>query len=170
MQMPALKGSGSRGIYRARQFLRALRPRLDAAEVDRARKLLDEPLLRLFLAMEKRDQSHALAVTHRLLDAGVDDRDLLTAALLHDCAKGWMPVWLRVLRVVSPRLLARVAGHAASTGWRGAAYRLLHDDELSAKLATEAGASAATARFIRGHVMPEEEPKLRLLQAADDAS
>jgi hypothetical protein len=168
--MSALKGNGSRGIYRVRQFLHALWPRIDAAEAERVHRLLDERLVHLFFAMEKRDQRHALAVTRRLLDAGVDDRDLLTAALLHDCAKGSMPVWLRILRVVSPRLLRLIAGRETSTGWRGAAYRLLYDDELSAQLAVEAGATAAAARFIRGQVTPEEEPKLRLLQAADDAS
>lgn len=147
--------------------MHALRPQIDAAELEFARELLSETEAGLFFAMERRDQRHALEVTLRLR-AATDDRALLVAALLHDCGKGSVPVWLRVLNVVSPtttRLLA-----AEGRGWRGAAHRLRHHAELSAVMAREAGCSEMTVRLINGHVEPEEAWRHVLLVAADDAS
>jgi hypothetical protein len=117
--------------------------------------------------MERRDQRHALEVTTRL-HVATDDRSLLVAALLHDCGKGSVPIWLRVLNVLSPgatRLLA-----AEGRGWRGAAYRLRHHAELGAGMAREAGCSEMTVRLIDGHIEPEEAWRHALLLAADDAS
>jgi hypothetical protein len=164
------RNATSRAGYRARQLFHALYPAVDTTALTRAYDVLDEPLTRLFLAMERRDQRHALEVMQRLLEAGVTDRDLLTAALLHDCGKGRVPVWLRVLRVISPRLLSLIAGPSTSSGWQGAAYRLLYDAELSALQAEAAGASSTVVSLIRGRVSAGEEPQLALLRAADDAS
>ena len=156
-----------RAAYRCRQALQALRSRLEAKDLEFARETLSEAESVLFLAMERRDQRHALAVALRLR-RGTDDRSLLVAALLHDCGKGGVPVWLRVLNVVSPAATGRLA--ANGRGWRSAAYRLRHHAELGAVLASEAGCSATMARLIRGHVEPDEAWRYELLLAADDAS
>jgi hypothetical protein len=147
--------------------LHALRPRIDESEVEFARGLLSEAESVLFFAMERRDQRHALEVTRRLR-LGTDDRSLLVAALLHDCGKGGVPVWLRVLNVMSPAAVGRMA--ANGTGWRGAAYRLRRHAEIGAELAREAGCSEMTVRLIHGHIEPEEAWQHALLVAADDAS
>ena len=156
-----------RAAYRCRQALHALRPRLDAGDLEFARETLSEAEAVLFFAMERRDQRHALAVALRLC-RGTDDRSLLVAALLHDCGKASVPVWLRVLNVVSPAATGLLA--ADGRGWRGAAYRLRHHMELGAVMAGEAGCSATTVRLIRGHVEPDEAWRYALLLAADDAS
>jgi hypothetical protein len=159
----------ARALYRTRQVAHALNPRLDDAGVDRARGLLNATEAQLFFAMQRRDQRHALEVAGRLRAEGVEDTDLLKAALLHDCGKGEVPVWLRIAKVIHPGFV-RSAGNEASTGWRGAAYRLTHHAEIGAKLVRAAGSGEAVAALIRGHVPAGDEHRLALLIAADDAS
>jgi len=159
----------ARALYRSRQVLHALRPRIDAEELRFARALLTEAQSQLFFAMEQRDQRHALAVARRLRESGADDRDLLTAALLHDCGKGAVPVWLRVLYVLAPRAVSRLAAPGAS-GVPAAADRLVNHAEFGARVAEAAGAGALAVRLIAGRVLPGEESFAERLRAADDAS
>lgn len=156
-----------RPLYRSRQVLHALRPKIDPGELDFAREVLSAAEADLFFAMERRDQRHALEVAMRLR-RGTDDRTLLVAALLHDCGKGSVPVWLRILNVLSPAATDLLA--AEGHGWRGAAHRLRHHAELGAVKARDAGCSETTVRLIHGHVEPEEAWQHVLLRAADDAS
>jgi hypothetical protein len=159
----------ARPVYRARQVFTALFPRVDAADLGAVAAVLPPPLLRLFETMERRDQRHAIEVMRRLEAGGVTNPDLLTAALLHDCGKGAVPVWLRVAYVLSPTWVDGAAREGAA-GWRGAAYRLSRHVELGLAAAESAGASAATLRLISGTVDSSEQENLRLLHAADDAS
>jgi hypothetical protein len=159
----------ARALYRSRQVWHALRPRLDSDRLQSAFTLLNEQESALFERMERRDQRHALEVMTRLRARGVEERNVLVAALLHDCGKGAIPLWLRVAKVLAPRLVTRV-GREAGDGWRGAAHRLMHDSQLSAALAKGARASPVTVRLIAGHPAPGEEAILALLRAADDAS
>jgi hypothetical protein len=80
-----------------------------------------------------------------------------------------VPVWLRILHVLAPRL-GEAAGREGDPGWRGAAYRLHHHVELSARLARDAGCSGLTVRLIGGRHRPEEGAAAELLWAADDES
>lgn len=164
-----MKQRSARAAYRTRQVLHALNPRLDEADLASVRSLLNPEEARLFFAMQKRDQRHALEVAARLHSQGIDDADLLKAALLHDCGKGEAPVWLRAAKVLAPGFV-RGAGTEGSPGWRGSAYRLTHHGEIGAVWAREAGSSEATVGLIRGRVTAEDEGRLALLMAADDAS
>ena len=159
----------ARAAYRTRQVFNALNPRIDADDLALARAQLSPAEQRLFEAMHRRDQRHALEVACRLRTAGVDDADLLKAALLHDCGKGEVPVWLRVLKVLNSGFV-RGAGDESSTGWRAAAYRLTYHPEIGARLAQQAGAPPATVAFICGRVDPADKRRLAQLAAADDAS
>src|SRR4029079_6240247 len=99
-----------RSPYRGRQGLHALHPRVDIATQARAMAVLGGGERRLFEGMEARDRRHALEGFGRLEAMGSKDRDLLAAALLHDCGKGPVAVWLRSLNVLAPpavRALAR---------------------------------------------------------------
>jgi hypothetical protein len=156
-----------RPLYRSRQALHALRPRIEDGELALARQTLSQAEARLFFAMERRDQRHALEVARRLREH-TDDGAVLVAALLHDCGKGPVPLWLRVLNVLSPGAVRLLA--AEGSGWRGAAYRLRHHAELGAAMAREAGCGETTVRLIHGHIEPEEAWQYELLVAADDAS
>ncbi len=159
----------ARPIYRSRQVLHSFRPSLFGSQVEEVKATLTDKELQLFFAMQRRDQWHALDVKRRLVESGVNDRDLLSAALLHDSGKGVVPLWLRVTKVLSPSLVRRLAS-AGSNGWRAAAYRLIHHAEIGARRVSAAGSSSTISRLIAGEVLPNERSSLRLLQAADDAS
>jgi hypothetical protein len=158
----------ARPLYRSRQVLHALRPRIEDDDIDFVRDALNEGEARLFFAMQRSDQRHAIEVARRL-QSGSDDREVLAAALLHDCGKGSMPLPLRILNVLAPSLVERLAVQTAQ-GWRGAAYRLRHHPALGAALAEAAGSTPLTVRLIHGDVEPGEAGLQQLLHAADEAS
>jgi hypothetical protein len=158
----------SRALYRSRQVWHALWPHIDETELAGALLILNTAQQGLFLSMERRDQRHAIEVMSRLRVA-LDDHDMLVAALLHDCGKGAVPVWLRILNVVSPTVLRWLAKQETN-GWRGAAYRLSAHPGIAAGLVEATGASATTVRLIACTPAPGEQWKAMLLEAADDAS
>ena len=129
---------------------------------------------RLFGEMPVADRRHALDVAKRLLAAGHDDPDLLTAALLHDAAKGHRTRLVHrvggvLLDRVAPAVLRRLADpHPAS--WRHGFHLYLHHARLSADLAVSAGATPRAAAFIRGDPGGEDVRLLQALTSADDAS
>ncbi len=128
------------------------------------------PLLRtLFSAASPRDQRHSVAAARWLISQGQKDRDLVQAALLHDCSKGRQSVPERVAFVLLDRdpitaLLARQGrGPLAALG------RSARHAEESAELARRAGAGEEVVRLIRlHHVAPPPDERLAWLQRADD--
>jgi hypothetical protein len=163
----------SRALYRGRQFVGALRPRVDASLRADAYRRLTPPQRQLFETMTARDQQHCLEVYARLRAQGHDDGDLLTAALLHDSGKGRIALWHRVafvvLQAAAPALLRRVARPGDGASWRQTMHRCLHHEALGAQLARAAGCSARTAALIRGEGAAPDAA-LAALRAADDAA
>jgi hypothetical protein len=125
----------------------------------------------VFDRMHRADRRHGLDVVERLRAAGVDDRDVLVAGLLHDCGKGRTGVWPRVAHA-----LARAYGPGVRTlvGWlpgmTAALDRLERHPERSAVLAAAAGCSERTVELIRWQETPRDPEFGRLLQHADDMS
>jgi hypothetical protein len=161
-------------VHRVRQFAAHLGARVSPEEERLARDILTPDAVRLFSGMPVADRRHALDVAGRLLGRGVDDGDVLTAALLHDAAKGHrMRLWHRVagvlLDAVWPSLLRRLADPDPRS-WRHPFHLYLHHASLSADLAVAAGASERAACFMRGAVADTDTHLLRALTAADDAS
>jgi hypothetical protein len=159
----------TRALYRSRQVLHALRPRIDSTELAQACVLLNEGEARIFFSMQPRDQRHALEVAQRLRDAGATNQDLLVAALLHDCGKGAVPVWLRIAWVAMPGLVRAIAKEG-TTGLPAAAYRLINHPALGGRRAEAAGSSPTTVRLVEGHPTADEAPLAAQLRTADDAS
>ncbi|MBI1886230.1 MAG: HD domain-containing protein [Chloroflexi bacterium] len=167
---------GLRPLYRIRQFLSSLRPRISEGERGQAAEFLHGRLLRLFESMTPRDRRHCLDVFLALRRQGCRDEAVLTAALLHDAGKGpGIRVWHRVLYVlmeaVASGRLERLAEEGGS-GWRGALAAILRHPERGAELAADAGASAAAVRLIREHEergAAQGDERLALLRAADDS-
>jgi len=161
-------------VHRVGQFFGHVAARVSADDADRAHRMLPPSARETFDAMPVADRRHGLDVAARLLDQGLDDPDLLAAALLHDGAKGRrMRLWHRVggvlLEVLSPRLLARLASPDPQTSgypW----YLYLHHDELSAELARRVGLPERAVRFISGQVDPADARLAAALRRADDAS
>lgn len=139
-----------------------------------AARILPPDAARLFATMPVADRRHALDVSGRLLAAGIDDPDVLCAALLHDAAKGHrMRLWHRVAGVLmeafTPALLRRLAS-ADPASWRHPFHLYLHHAELSAEMAAAAGCGARTGAFIRGAATGDDARLQRALTEADDAS
>lgn len=161
-------------MHRVGQFVAHLRARVEPGEEALVVDVLSPAGAGLFAAMPVADRRHGLDVAERLLAAGLDDADLLGAALLHDAAKGhrtrlWHRVGGVVLEAISPRLLARLAS-ADPQSWRHGFHLYLHHAELSAELALSVGCSQRLAAFIRGHASEADARLQRALTAADDAS
>lgn len=128
---------------------------LDSAEVARLRLWLDEPQLALFLRMQPADQRHCLKVFEVLRRDGWEDRDLLQAALLHDCGKAAarLSVWHRVLIDVGKERLPKALRWLSRRAPRWLAEPLrvgLDHDEIGALAARQAGCSSRTVALIRG--------------------
>lgn len=163
----------SRMFYRGRQLFGSLRPRVEPALRDEAFALLSEPERQLFDSMTPRDQQHCIDVYRRLRERH-DDRDLLVAALLHDCGKGQIALWHRVAYVLlastAPSLLRGAVVEGVDASWRQALYRCLHHPELGARMAEQAGSAPRVVALIRGDHTNEGNEQLAALQAADDAA
>ena len=161
-------------MHRVAQFVSHVRARVEPEEAALARRILSGATIRLFDTMPVADRRHALDVVRRLIDGGHDDRDLLTAALLHDVAKGHrMRLWHRVagvlLAALAPGLLPRLA-EPDPASWRHPFHLFLHHGSLSADLAERDGASARAVAFMRGVPEPADARLQRALAEADDAS
>jgi len=161
-------------VHRVTQFVAHVRARVEPEETAFARRILVDSTARLFDAMPVADRRHALDVAERLLARGYDDRDLLTAALLHDAAKGHrMRLWHRVagvlLAALVPGVLRRLADPDPAS-WRYPFHLYLRHGPLSADLAERDGASPRAAAFIRGTPDPADAHLSRALTEADDAS
>ena len=158
---------------KARQTVRHVGGRVSAAERAELAAWLDEArLLALFDSMHPADQRHGLDVMSSLRGAGFEDRELLLAALLHDCSKG-----------PSVRLPHRVAWSLGERygeglliilgrlpGFRHAFARLRHHADDSARLALAAGCSERTAELIRHQADPVDPVAGAALRLADEAS
>jgi hypothetical protein len=165
---------GGRALYRARQFFGALRPVVRQEELLEAERVLGRQLMTLFASMSGRDQRHCLDVYEKLLGAGCEDAEVLTAALLHDAGKGSLAgknvrLWHRVAYVMlenGPKSGVELASRA-----NGGIATLRDHGERGAVLADAFGASPEVVHLLREMERKRpDDPRAALLKAADEAS
>ncbi len=163
-----------RPTYRARQFRDHLFARVTPDDRADAHTLLPTAAARVFDAMPRADQRHALDVVARLRSSGQTDTDLLAAALLHDAGKGSrLRLWHRVVAVLLEAFApARMDALASSdpTSWRHPFYIHSHHEALSARAALDAGCGPRVAAFIVGVPDGPDAQLAAALRAADAAS
>jgi hypothetical protein len=167
-----MAASGMRS--RVRQFVSHVTARVSVDEELQARALLSPVAFELFAAMPVADRRHALDVLAELRGSGVTDPDVLTAALLHDAAKGtrlrlWHRVAVVLVEAVAPGQLGRLAS-ADPRSWRYPFHLHVHHAELSARAALDAGCSPRAAAFIHGTPAGPDAQLAAALRAADAAS
>jgi hypothetical protein len=157
---------------RVRQFLEAGR-RPTESDLAVARAHLDVELLALFLAQHPRDVVHAVTTARWLLARGHDDRDLVTAALVHDVGKGNQRRLDRVAYVLASglRLHRVLAADRSRFELRRAIARSAGHPDRGATLLEAAGAPARVVELTRRHHAPAaRDGMLVLLQQADSLS
>jgi hypothetical protein len=156
---------------RIRQARRHLLGRVGGDERDELRGWLSDPQLALFASMHRADQRHGLDVVAHLRAHGFDDRELLLAGLLHDCAKGpGVRLPHRVAWALGQRYgdgVIRLTVHVPSFGT--AFGRLRDHADASATLALGAGCSPRTVELIRHQDDPVDPVGGRALRLADEA-
>lgn len=127
--------------------------------------------LALFDAMHIADRRHGLDVVAYLRRAGVADRDVLAAGLLHDCGKGdagWPPrVAWSLGEALGPWVWAVARG---LPGWGETMARLRDHAELSADAVAAAGLPARAVALVREQDAPSDAVFGRVFHAADEAS
>ncbi|HEX5039787.1 MAG TPA: hypothetical protein VFW95_06620 [Candidatus Limnocylindria bacterium] len=137
-------------------------------------RLLPTAAAALFASMPVADRRHGLDVAERLVATGIDDPDVLAAALLHDAGKGRrVRLWHRVAGVLldafAPGLLERWASPDPRS-LRFPFHLYLHHARISADLATAAGCTPRVGAFIIDNVSDDDAHLARALKTADDAS
>jgi hypothetical protein len=124
----------------------------------------------LFDAMHVADRRHGLDVVAHLRRAGVRDRDVLAAGLLHDCAKGDTGAGPRVAwslgEVFGPWVPA-AAGRVP--GWAAAMDRLRDHAHASADAVAAAGLPARAVALVRDQDAPRDPEYGARFHAADEA-
>lgn len=155
---------------KTRQFARHLTARVTASERAELDTWLRPAEARLFDAMHLADRRHGLDVVASLRSAGVVDRDVFVAGLLHDAGKGATGVWPRVAWSLGELLGAWVWNAAAYLpGMRVALDRLRNHPDASARLAQAAGCSPRTVALVRNQGSPIDHDG-KLLLEADEAN
>jgi hypothetical protein len=102
--------------------------------------------------------------------AGVTDRDVLVAGLLHDCAKGDTGAGPRVAWSLGEALGPWVVAAASVVpGWRTALGRLRDHAQASAALVEAAGLPVRAVDLVRYQAEPRDPDYGRLFRAADEA-
>lgn len=178
--------NSSRILYRSRQFWRAISTGPSQGDLDLVSSILTDSQIDLFRRMQPGEQAHSIQVLKELRYQGVENPDLLTAALLHDIGKTRMPlrVWERVLIVIVRAVCENCVHKWGSSnevnlqnggGWRRAFIVAEQHPAWGAELAAGCGTSPLAVSLIARHqerINPEasgeEEVLLRKLQAVDD--
>jgi hypothetical protein len=158
-------------VGKARQLRAHLFARVSSHERQAVAAWTRPAELALFDTMHVADRRHGLDVVAALRRAGVTDRDVLAAGLLHDCAKGDTGAGPRIAwslgEVVGPwvvTLAARVPG------WRAALDRLRDHAGASADAVAAAGLPQRAVDLVRYQDEPRDPEYGRLFHSADEAS
>ncbi|MDR1070092.1 MAG: HDOD domain-containing protein [Gracilibacteraceae bacterium] len=172
-----------RPLYRLRQFWKAVFPCVRERERDWVRAALPPRAGEVFFSMSPAGQRHAIDTARRLAAwekhirsrlSAAEYRDLLQAALLHDCGK--IPFRLtvgqraaRVLLKASPLPLSPRALRRCPYVGKALEAAAVHAD-LGAETAARCGLSLEAQTLIARHHQTPRTPAESLLAQADDCS
>lgn len=170
----------SRLFYRVHQFWKSINAKISRIPDATLSTCLSPTQIALFRRMQPSEQLHAFQVYQNLAESGWEDRDLLSAALLHDVGKILYPLSSmdRVVIVLGKWLFPRKVptwSVGSPSGLRRPFVVASNHPEWGAELAKHAHASARTVEYIRRHQdspsdLSKTDPDkyLSALQAADN--
>jgi putative nucleotidyltransferase with HDIG domain len=143
-------------FYRIGQFRRARRDSPSGEGLALAREILSPDLFALFSRMMPFEQAHAVRVMEKLAEAGHQDADLMTVALLHDVGKVEHPLrpLERGLGVLVKNFLPEIyrkLGAGEPGGLRTGIVVAVQHANWGADLAAQAGANQRVVWLIRHH-------------------
>lgn len=164
-------------FYRVQQFIHAIVPRVEPSEITWALENLSPEAGSLFLKQSQTEQRHALDVAQSLMkDQNFftlsDFRNLLVAALLHDCGKSkvntrlWHRVFIVLMQKMPPSYWSRL--ERSHTVFATPLLTASQHAIWGSNLAQRAGLNSAICLLIREHHSPKTELG-RMLQSADNA-
>ena len=155
---------------KVRQLGSHLVARVSPRERDDLAAWLRPAELELFDSMHVADRRHGLDVAALLRRGGVRDRDVLAAAVLHDCAKGDTGVLPRVAWSLGEAYGSRVWSIARRVpGWEAALTRLESHADASADLVAAAGLPPFAVDLVRYQDDPRDARYGAAFHAADEA-
>jgi len=156
-------------FYRLHQFAQAICPVIAKEELAWAYSLLPPNAHALFTAQPLPEQRHALDVALDLEKQGIEDPQLLIAALLHDCGKIKSPlkIWQRVAIVLlqkAPRIVwdTLAKSHRSFFSFLQTAEK---HPEWGAEMALNIGLEQDIVELIREHHSPKSSKGELLCQA-----
>lgn len=169
--------------YRVWQFGRLLTARLPAEALAEVRAWLTPSLFELFCRMTPAERYHAYCAWQTLREQGHTNRDLLTAALLHDVGKSKMPlaVWEKVAIVLGFKFAPRLAEgwgqrETVQPSWFARPFVVaVQHPAWGADMVEAAGGSSVAVALIRHHQSKSKDASrelewLPVLQAADNSN
>lgn len=175
---PRRRLNAARIKYRVGQGLAYLRPRRASQIDEHLRALLRPSEFGLLCGLSTADKAHHVNVYNRLVRHGVNDPNVLTAALLHDVGKndGQMRVGLVhrtaavVVASVAPNAVRRMADRDGRS-WRRGFWLIVAHPERGALMAEAAGCSERVCWLIaHHHDSSQNDEGLALLQRADEGA
>jgi hypothetical protein len=156
---------------KARQFGTHLTARVSTDERRAVAAWTRPAELALFDAMHVADRRHGLDVVAGLRRAGVTDRDILAAGLLHDCAKGDTGLLPRVAWSLGEAFGPWVVTVARRVpGWGPQLGRLGRHAEASAEALATIGLPERAVELVRHQDDPVDPEYGRVFRAADEAA
>ena len=166
-------------LYRARQFFGGLYARVSDADRREAETVLNPAAYAWFRALPRDLQWHGLRVMRDLQQAGVDQPEVLAAALLHDAGKaeGASGPLVRAFIVLAVHLAPDWSARRKEIDYREAqgidrvlAIAYQHP-QIAAERARQCGCDPVTIDLIRNHQDTDRgkmDPLLHLFQQVDD--
>jgi hypothetical protein len=143
-------------FYRIHQTWSALTAKPEKSDLEEVEDFLPPSQFALFKGLHPSEQSHSIAVYRGLLENGLEQPDLLTAALLHDVGKNRCPVhlWDRIVIVLGEEIVPSLAaswGEAEPDSWKRPFVVSQKHAGWGAQMAAAAGASQLTVDLINRH-------------------
>ncbi len=168
-------------MYRTRQFFGGVLARVTDADRREAAAVLNQAAYAWFTALPRDLQWHGVQVMHDLQRAGIEQREVLAAALLHDAGKsaGSSGPLVRAFIVLARHLAPDWSARRKELDYRRAqgidrvlAIAYQHP-QIAAEQAAACGCDPVTIDLIRYHQDNERgrsDPMLRTFQQCDDAN